>query len=125
MGKREPQIILKTDERSIHLELGRGDNLIAKSIGWGENRGFLRATSSRSQSRTGAGVAPHLARSLTGSGTASTLFSGRLKRRFNSRDTVTETALHVVTPLPLADRGGELVGDEEADGFRLLIVVGA
>ena len=24
MGKREPQIILKTDERSIHLELGRG-----------------------------------------------------------------------------------------------------
>ena len=23
MGKREPQIILKTDERSIHLELGR------------------------------------------------------------------------------------------------------
>jgi hypothetical protein len=23
MGKREPQIILKTEERSIHLELGR------------------------------------------------------------------------------------------------------
>jgi len=54
MGKREPQTILKTDERSIHLELGAGDNLIAKSIGWGENRGFLRATSSRSRSRTGA-----------------------------------------------------------------------
>ena len=24
MGKREPQTILKTDERRIHLELGRG-----------------------------------------------------------------------------------------------------
>jgi len=36
----------------------------------------------------------------TGDRTAPMLFSGRLKRRFNSRDTVTETALHVVTPLP-------------------------
>ena len=31
------------------------------------------------------------------------LFSGRLKRRCNGGHTVTETALHVVTPLPLAD----------------------
>jgi hypothetical protein len=30
-----------------------------------------------------------------------------------------------VTPLPLADRGGEHVGDEEADGLRPLILVGA
>jgi|SRR5580704_10577458 hypothetical protein len=52
------------------------------------------------------------------------LFSGRLKRRCIGGDTVTETALHVVTPLHWP-RGGEHVGDEEADGFRLLIVVGA
>ena len=28
-------------------------------------------------------------------------------------------------PVPLADRGGEHVGDEETDGLRLLILVGA
>jgi hypothetical protein len=42
------------------------------------------------------------------------LFSGRLKLRCNGGNTVT-----------LADRGGEHVGDEEADGLRLLNVVGA
>jgi hypothetical protein len=31
----------------------------------------------------------------------------------------------IVAPLPLADRGGEHVGDEEADGLRLLMLVGA
>jgi hypothetical protein len=33
MGKREPQIILKTDERSIHLELGRGGQF-NRQINW-------------------------------------------------------------------------------------------
>jgi hypothetical protein len=37
-----------------------------------------------------------------------------LKRRCHRRNAVT-----------LADRGGEHVGDEEADGLRLLILVGA
>ena len=37
-----------------------------------------------------------------------------LKRRCDRRNAVT-----------LADRGGKHVGDEEADGLRLLIVVGA
>jgi hypothetical protein len=55
MGKRETQIILKTDERSIHLELGREGQFNRKSIGWGENRVSSRAISSRSRSRTGAG----------------------------------------------------------------------
>jgi hypothetical protein len=36
------------------------DNLIAKSIGWGENRGYLRATRSRLQSRTAAVVLTRL-----------------------------------------------------------------
>jgi hypothetical protein len=46
--------------------------------------------------------------------TAPMLFSGRLKRRCNRRNAVT-----------LAHRGGEHVGDEEADGLRPLILVGA
>ena len=41
MGKREPQIILKTDERHIHLELGRQGKFAAKSTGWDENQVFL------------------------------------------------------------------------------------
>jgi hypothetical protein len=64
MGKREPQTILKTDERSIHLELGR-------------ERKFNR----------------------------------RLQRRCNGGDTITETALYVVTPLPWPIELGEHVGE--------------
>ena len=61
----------------------------------------------------------------TGGGTAPTLFSGRLKRRCNGGNTVTETALQRRNAVTLADRAGEHVGDEEADGLRLLILVGA
>ena len=38
LAKREPQIILKTDERKIHLELGLEGKFAAKSTGWDENR---------------------------------------------------------------------------------------
>jgi hypothetical protein len=41
MGKREPQIILKTEERSAVLELGLEGKFAAKSTGWDENRVFL------------------------------------------------------------------------------------
>jgi len=41
MGKREPQIILRTDERKIVLELGLEGKFAAKSTGWDENRVFL------------------------------------------------------------------------------------
>jgi hypothetical protein len=42
MGKsREPQIILKTDQRNVILELGLGRKFQAKSSGWDENRTFL------------------------------------------------------------------------------------
>jgi hypothetical protein len=36
MSKREPQIILKTDERSTALELARERKFAAKSTGWDE-----------------------------------------------------------------------------------------
>ena len=38
---REPQIILKTDQRTLLLELGLGGKFQAKSSGWDENRIFL------------------------------------------------------------------------------------
>jgi hypothetical protein len=41
MGKREPQIILKTDERKVVLELGLEGKFAAKSTGWDENKVFL------------------------------------------------------------------------------------
>jgi hypothetical protein len=53
--KREPQIILKTDKRSTVLELSREGKFTAKSSGWDKDRLSFRATSSRSQLRTGAG----------------------------------------------------------------------
>jgi hypothetical protein len=49
MGKREPQIILKTDKRNIHLELGRDGKFAAKSTGWDEKSGFPRRRQARSR----------------------------------------------------------------------------
>ena len=44
MGKREPQIILKTDERKVALELGLQGKFSAKSTAWDEDRVFLEAS---------------------------------------------------------------------------------
>jgi hypothetical protein len=38
MGKRETQIILKTEERNLLLEVGRDGKFVTKTVGWGENR---------------------------------------------------------------------------------------
>jgi hypothetical protein len=43
MGKREPQTILKTDERSIHLKLGR-ERKFNRQIKLGKTGFHLRAT---------------------------------------------------------------------------------
>jgi hypothetical protein len=40
MTGRKPEIILKTDERDIRLDLGRGGKFTAKSSGWGANLGL-------------------------------------------------------------------------------------
>jgi hypothetical protein len=55
MGKREPQIILKTDERSIHLELGCVGKFAAKSGGWDENRVVLEGDRLMAAARNGTG----------------------------------------------------------------------
>jgi hypothetical protein len=41
MGKREPQIILKTDERKIHLELGLEGKIRSEINGVGREPVFL------------------------------------------------------------------------------------
>jgi len=41
MGKREPQIILKTDERKIHLELGLEEKIRSEINGVGREPVFL------------------------------------------------------------------------------------
>jgi hypothetical protein len=49
MGKnRKPQVILKTDQRTIFLEMGLGGKLEAKSSGWDATEFPLRATNLRS-----------------------------------------------------------------------------
>jgi hypothetical protein len=53
MIKREPQIILKTDERKVVLELGLQGKFAAKSMGWDENRVFLEGDNLESRSSTG------------------------------------------------------------------------
>jgi hypothetical protein len=52
MGKREPQIILKTDERAIRLELGReGNSRQNQAVGMKAGFSFTATSSSRSQER--------------------------------------------------------------------------
>ena len=48
MRKRQPQIIRKTDERKVVLEVGRDEQFVAKTVRWDEDRSSSKATSSRS-----------------------------------------------------------------------------
>ena len=59
MSKREPQIILKTDERTIVLELGLGGKFAAKSSGWDENRVFLEGDKLDIEVKAGRWVLTH------------------------------------------------------------------
>ena len=92
MGKREPQIILKTEERDICRNSGTSGNSQPNQA-VGMKTGFSsRATSSRSLSRSTAGCSRTSCGPATGGRTAPMLFSGRLKRRCDGGDTLTETA---------------------------------
>jgi hypothetical protein len=105
VGKREPQIILQTDERSAILELGRENSPPNQTVGM--RTGFSsRGDSFRTGSRTGAGAEPPACGPAAGGGTAPMLFSGRLKTALHSGDTVTETALRPSSrryPWPIRD----------------------
>ena len=60
MGEREPQIILKTDERNVLLELQRDGKFAAKSVGWDENRVFLEGDKLEVEVKNGRWVLIHL-----------------------------------------------------------------
>jgi hypothetical protein len=61
MGKsREPQIILKTDQRKVVLELSLKGRFEAKSSGWDENRVFLEGDVLEVSVRNGRWVLCHV-----------------------------------------------------------------
>jgi hypothetical protein len=57
---RERQIILKTDRRTIVLELGLEGKFAAKSSGWDENRVFLEGDVLEVSVRSGRWVLTHI-----------------------------------------------------------------
>jgi hypothetical protein len=84
MSKREPRIILKTDERKIVLEMGLEGKFAAKSTGWDENWVFLEGKKLEFAVKTAAGCSRTCPRSRD--------------RRPNCSDAVfpaTETALQL------------------------------
>jgi hypothetical protein len=59
MGKvREPQIILKTDQCKVLLELGLGGKFQARSIGWDDNRTFFEGDVRQVEVRNGRWALP-------------------------------------------------------------------
>jgi hypothetical protein len=60
MAKRELQIILKTDERKVVLELGLEGRFAAKSTGWDENRVFLEGDRLDIEVKNGRWVLTHV-----------------------------------------------------------------
>jgi hypothetical protein len=60
MGKREPQVILKMEDRDIRLEPDRDGQFAAKSIGWDENRFFLEGDKLEVAVKNGRWVLTHI-----------------------------------------------------------------
>ena len=60
VSKREPQIVLKTDERKVLLELGHDGKFAAKSTGWDEIRVFLEGDKLQVEVKFGRWVLMHL-----------------------------------------------------------------
>jgi hypothetical protein len=78
MGKREPQIILKTDERKVVLELGLGRKFGAKSTVWDENRVLPRRGPVGDRGQERARGADTCARQAGGAEAGAALLPGRL-----------------------------------------------
>jgi hypothetical protein len=89
MGKREPQIILKTDERGAVLELGRDGKFAAKSHGWDDNRLLLEGDSFGTGSRTGARANPPAGGAVAGRRAGTALFRCRVGDAVTGCDAVT------------------------------------
>jgi hypothetical protein len=76
MGKRQTQIILKTKERNLLLEVGRDGKFVAKTVGWDENRVFLEGDKLEVAVKSGRWVLTHLP-AATGRRAGTTLLPGR------------------------------------------------
>ena len=83
MGKREPQTILKTDERSIHLELGRERTFNRQINRLGGKPGFLESDKLEVAVKNGRRVLTHL---RAGSRPAAEL----LRRLFRTTETASQ-----------------------------------
>jgi hypothetical protein len=68
---------LKTDKRTIFLEMGRGGKFQAKSSGWDENRTFLEGDVLEVAVRNGRCANPRSGRTAPGTASGPALFSGR------------------------------------------------
>jgi hypothetical protein len=60
MSKREPQIIMKTGQRSTVIDLQRRGKFVAKSSGWDEDRIFLEGDKLEVAVKNGRWVLTHL-----------------------------------------------------------------
>ena len=77
MAKHEPQIILKTDERKLVLELGLGGKFTARSTAWDENRVFLEGDKLEVAVNNGRWVLTHLPAAASGRGAGAAPLPGR------------------------------------------------
>ena len=79
MGKgRERQIILKTDQRTLILELGLGGKFQTRSSGWDENQIFFEGDVREAEVCNGTlGANPRSGRGAPGTAFGPALFSGR------------------------------------------------
>ena len=111
MGKREPQIILKTDERKILLELGLGGKFAAKSTGWDENRVFLEGDQLEVAVKNGRWVLTHTFRPAPAD-------SREPVERITSRPTDVDAATAAATPLRCQRRAKRPLRPAFTDGCR-------
>ena len=109
MGKREPQIILKTDERKIALELDLEGKFAAKSRGWDENRVFLEGDRLEVAVKNGRWVLTHLPAGPRRPKPVRHYFTGRRVTPSQRRER------RCVAPSPVAVETGNGVADEEAE----------
>ena len=105
MDKREPQIILKTDERTVVLELGRDGKFSAKSTDWDENRVFLEGDRLEVAVKNGRWVlTPLLAGAVPARETGPALLARRRVTPLRRCNAVTGPRCNAVSPLGVRGR---------------------
>jgi hypothetical protein len=96
VGKRETQIILKTEERNLLLEVGRDGEFVAKNSGLGRKTGLPRRGQARSRGQERPLHADPLAGGASGRGAGAAVLPGR--RVTALRTTLLQRRCNGVTP---------------------------